>query len=64
MTSVTGVRNALTGSFFFQHFPGKKAAATVRYIAVDFATSASQNGFCTYKLYVKTNIIQKMTKEH
>jgi hypothetical protein len=29
---------------------------------VDFATAASQNGFCTYKLHVKTNIIQKMTK--
>jgi hypothetical protein len=42
MTSVTGSRNALTGRVFLSAYFGKKGAATVRYITVDFASGASQ----------------------
>jgi hypothetical protein len=61
MTSVTDSRNALTGRVFLSVFCGKKGAATILHITVDFATAASQNGFST-SLHMKTNIIQKMTK--
>jgi hypothetical protein len=48
-------------------FDGEKAWPYInryRYITVDYAMAASQNGFCSYKHFIhkKTNIMQIMTK--